>query len=113
MVKLRLPKDCAVKVFKNTSPTTELEKGEEEQSLIEAKREMAYLNRMTRAGIPCPRVQFLHGEVLVTDFLGKDGQSAKKLKYANDLTNSKSGLNSAYEQITTVSKKCLKNIIHS
>lgn len=101
IVRLRLPKECTVKVFKNTKQTSETEAGEEEQRLIDAKREMTHLNRMSRAGVPCPQVQFLHGHVLVMDFLGKDGQAAKKLKHANDLNN-KGVLKTAYEQVINV-----------
>ena len=103
MLKLRLPKECSIKVFKNIPDSfTVLGETEEEQHEAQAKREMSYLNRMTRAGIPCPQVQFLHGHILVTEFLGKDGVPSKKLKDAHDLNNSRSTLKLAYEQITTV-----------
>lgn len=98
-IKHRLPKECVIKVYKNT---TESETGEEEQRLIEAKREMTHLNRMARAGIPCPQVQFLHEHILVTDFVGRDGQPAKKLKNATELNNQKGVLKSAYEQVINV-----------
>ncbi|ODN02885.1 Serine/threonine-protein kinase RIO3 [Orchesella cincta] len=107
LLKLRLPKECYVKVFKNdkTETTTPME---DEQRIINAKKEVAHLNRMTRAGIPCPQVQFLLGYILITDFLGKDGSPAKKLKEAHDLLNSRSALKSAYEQITNNIKTLFK-----
>ncbi|CAL8073348.1 unnamed protein product [Orchesella dallaii] len=108
ILKLRLPKECCIKVFKNDkteSPTTSME---DEPKIINAKKEMAHLNRMARAGIPCPQVQFLLGHILVTDFLGKDGSPAKKLKDAHDFTNSRSALKSAYDQISNHMKTLFK-----
>lgn len=85
-----------------TSTPDKPESTEEEPRTKEAKREMSYLNRMTRAEIPSPHVHILVGHVLVTDFLGKDGVPAKSLKDANDLINSRANLKMAYQQITGV-----------
>jgi len=47
-----------------------------------AEKETRNLNRLAKAGIPCPKVICLNMHVLVMDFLGHDGWPAPKLKDA-------------------------------
>ena len=43
---------------------------------------MHNLNRIRRAGIPCPEVVCLKKHILVMSFIGSDGKSAPTLKEA-------------------------------
>lgn len=49
-----------------------------------AEKEMYNLNRMQRAGIPCPHVLAYRKHVLVLSLIGTDGQPAPKLRDAVD-----------------------------
>lgn len=47
-----------------------------------AEKEMHNLNRIRRAGLPCPEVVCLKKHVLVMSFIGHDGKPAPTLKEA-------------------------------
>lgn len=91
-----LPRDCAIKVFKTT--ITEFKNRQQflhgdrryearagrqsARKLVRlwAEKEVANLQRMARAGVPCPGVVTQRHHVLVMTFLGADGRAAPKLK---------------------------------
>lgn len=64
-----------------------------------AEKEMHNLNRIRRAGIPCPEVVCLKKHILVMSFIGSDGKSAPTLKEAL-LTSSQ--LEQAYNETVEV-----------
>jgi len=90
--------ECAIKVFKTT--LTEFKnrqqflhgdrryedrvgkQGARKLVKLWAEKEMANLERMRVAGVPCPRVVYQRKHVLVMTFLGNEGTAAPKLKHA-------------------------------
>lgn len=93
-----VPKECCIKVFKTT-----LSEFKQRNQYIKddhrfkdrigkqtarktvhiwAEKEMSNLERLKRAGIPCPELVHLKKHVLVMSFLGKDHKAAPKLKEA-------------------------------
>jgi len=67
---------------------------------------MYNLNRISRAGIPCPRVILLKKHILIMEFIGKDMIHAQKLKEVRFPTDDDNlMLLSAYNQAVDVSLK--------
>lgn len=58
-----------------------------------------FIFRLKRFGIPCPHVQVLKKHVLVMSFIGKDTQSAPKLK---EVKLSTEDMQDAFEQTIDV-----------
>lgn len=123
-----VPRECVVKVFK----TTLNEFKNREQYIKDdfrfrdrfsklnprkcihlwAEKEMHNLQRMRRAGIPCPEVVILKKHLLVMSFVGLDGIPAPKLKEAR---LNREQLASAYAQAVSLTKamfeKC--SLVHA
>lgn len=64
-----------------------------------AEKEMHNLNRLHRAGLPCPEVVCLKKHVLVMTFIGQDGRSAPTLK---DAPLSQSQIQKAYSDTVDI-----------
>ena len=77
-----------------------------------AEKEMHNLNRILRAGIPCPQVVCLMKHVLVMTFIGVDGRSAPILK---DAVLNDSQVNKAYADSVNIMKVMYTNcgLIHA
>ncbi|XP_066268340.1 serine/threonine-protein kinase RIO3-like [Branchiostoma lanceolatum] len=93
---LLVPSECAIKVFKTTLNEFRTRDRYIKEDFrfkdrfsklnprkiikLWAEKEMHNLNRMRRAGIPCPEVVLLRKHILVMSFIGQNQQPAKKLK---------------------------------
>ncbi|XP_035659597.1 serine/threonine-protein kinase RIO3-like [Branchiostoma floridae] len=93
---LLVPNECAIKVFKTTLNEFRTRDRYIKEDFrfkdrfsklnprkiikLWAEKEMHNLNRMRRAGIPCPEVVLLRKHILVMSFIGQNQQPAKKLK---------------------------------
>ena len=73
---------------------------------------MHNLNRIRRAGLPCPEVLCLRKHVLVMTFIGSDGKPAPTLKEA---ALSASQLQKAYEDTVDIMSKMYAkcNLVHA
>lgn len=125
---LVVPRECVVKVFKTT-----LNEFKNREQYIKgdfrfrdrfsklnprkcihlwAEKEMHNLQRMRRAGIPCPEVVTLKKHLLVMSFVGLDGTPAPKLKEAH---LNREQLASAYAQTVSLAQamfeKC--HLVHA
>lgn len=67
-----------------------------------AEKELRNLKRLQAQGIPCPNPIRVRENILVMSFIGKDGQSAPRLK---DAKNTESHLRSYYSQIIRIMRK--------
>lgn len=87
---MTIPKECAIKVFKSSSNQYKrrdqyiehdyrFRKGYKGKAYSWAEKEMHNLDRMHKAGIPCPAPITLMKHILVMSFLGRDGLPALKL----------------------------------
>lgn len=114
-----LPKECAIKVYKTTLnefknrgkyvdgdhrfARDDYQKQNPRKIIkIWGEKETANLNRLKKFGIPCPHVQVLKKHVLVMSFIGKDTQSAPKLK---EVKLSTEDMQDAFEQTIDIMKK--------
>lgn len=117
---VEIPKECAVKVFKTTLTDFKTRdkyikddyrfkdrfSKQNPRKIIHlwAEKEMHNLNRIIKAGIPCPKVVLLKKHILILEFIGKDTKAAPMLK---EVKFNKDGedveLNSAYNQAIDVS----------
>jgi len=71
-----------------------------------AHREFQNLKRLEKAGVPCPRPQFVKKGVMVMEFVGENGKAAWKLRdypFINDLA-----VKQAYEQVIHVRCRIIK-----
>ncbi|CAL8069729.1 unnamed protein product [Orchesella dallaii] len=128
---VEIPKECAVKVFKTTLNEFKTRdkyikddyrfkdrfSKQNPRKIIHlwAEKEMHNLNRISKAGIPCPQVVLLKKHILILSFIGTDMKPApmlKEVRFSKDEDDPV--LNSAYNQtidiITRLYKEC--NLIH-
>jgi serine/threonine-protein kinase RIO1 len=84
---------------------TEVKDGDSENTPtsapVWAQREFQNLQRLEKAGVPCPHPQFVKKSVMVMEFVGQDGKAAWKLRdypFIND-----TAVKQAYEQVIHVS----------
>ena len=68
-------------------------------TLLKCIKTLLFIFRLKKFGIPCPHVQVLKKHVLVMSFIGKDTQSAPKLK---EVKLSTEDMQDAFEQTIDV-----------
>ncbi|KAL1494337.1 hypothetical protein ABEB36_009952 [Hypothenemus hampei] len=125
---IKLPNECAIKVFKTTlSEFKQREKyikddrrfkdrvgkqSSKKTVQIWAEKEMANLMRLKRVGIPCPEVVSLKRHILVMSFIGEHCQPAPKLK---DAGLKMAELIFAYDQVVEFMKTLYNkaNLVHA
>ncbi|OQV22180.1 Serine/threonine-protein kinase RIO3 [Hypsibius exemplaris] len=127
-LKITLPEECALKVFKTTlnefrnrDPYIRDDyRFQERYSHLNprkivklwAEKEMLNLKRMIEHGVPCPEALLLRKHILVLRFLGKEQKAAPKLK---DVELSSQQRKRAYEETVQIVKKMYNDckLIHA
>jgi len=129
---VEIPRECAVKVFKTTLNEFKTRdkyikddyrfkdrfSKQNPRKVIHlwAEKEMHNLNRIAKAGIPCPKVVLLKKHILILEFIGEDMKAApmlKEVKFAKNEDDAEltSAYNQAIDILTRLYKEC--KLIHA